>query len=338
MAFVPTVSLCGTSARATGISSQHSSQRPWQPTSSSKVQTQASTDTQTRYAQPAVPAATPPQTTVIWFREDLRLDDHPALLEAARQNHVVAPLVLVPSKVTQFWRDCVIDLRHGLQRLGADLHIRYVESGGAAEGVAEFCREVGASRLHFHRGVSREACEEENAITRFASTEGIKVEKFWTNSLVGPEELPFQITDMPEDCDEFGAALRKLTIEEPISVPEGLVGIGGCVVAGEIPIVKEENERQVRGGEREGVMKMKDYVMGKSLVSVNGGGSIGVIDTKFGRLGPFLTMGCLSPRRLWHEVVREVSNRSVRRYCAEFELLLRDFFRFMTLKHGVHPV
>jgi len=54
------------------------------------------------------------------------------------------------------------------------------------------------------------------------------------------------------------------------------------------------------------------------------------------KFSPWLALGCISPRRIWHEVQRyekqRVKNKST--YWLVFELLWRDFFFFMGLSQG----
>ena len=54
------------------------------------------------------------------------------------------------------------------------------------------------------------------------------------------------------------------------------------------------------------------------------------------KLSPWLALGCLSPRWLYHELKRyeakRVANKST--YWIAFELLWRDFYHFFALKHG----
>jgi deoxyribodipyrimidine photo-lyase len=59
----------------------------------------------------------------------------------------------------------------------------------------------------------------------------------------------------------------------------------------------------------------------------------GDYSTKF---SPWLAAGCLSPRRVHHEVRRyeraRTENKST--YWVIFELIWRDYFRFFAVKHG----
>lgn len=278
---------------------------------------------------PALPAR---DRTVIWFRNDLRLHDHPALIAATSSNHAVAALLLTPPDATPFWLASARALRTSLQRIGGELHVRAC-TPDVATAVAAFCREAGATRLHFHRETEWKARRDETRVKRFVAEDGVVVQGFWSNMLVEPTGLPFRVADMAEDCDEFTKAVEGALVPGPVSAPKQLIGVDNLsagIITGEGKVVEV-------GGEIVGLQRVADYVHGKSLM-VNEGSSMGAIDTKFGRLGPFLTLGCVSPRWLWREVLRGVSEFSVRRYCAEFELRLRDFIFFMTLKKGVVPV
>jgi deoxyribodipyrimidine photo-lyase len=90
---------------------------------------------------------TPP--AIMWFRRDLRLSDHPALLAAADSGEVLPLFVLddrllapagAPRK--HFLYDCLRALDHDL---GGRLHIAH---GDPAQVVAEIARKVGAGSVH----------------------------------------------------------------------------------------------------------------------------------------------------------------------------------------------
>ncbi len=63
-------------------------------------------------------------TTILWFRQDLRLTDNPALNEAIRRGGRVVPLFIDASGETLAWRDGSASrwwLHHSLKALAADL-------------------------------------------------------------------------------------------------------------------------------------------------------------------------------------------------------------------------
>lgn len=93
----------------------------------------------------------------------------------------------------------------------------------------------------------------------------------------------------------------------------------------------------MQGGESEGLARLQFYLWDKDLIAeyFNTRNNMvgGDYSTKF---SPWLAAGCLSPRRVHHEVRRyenaRVENKST--YWVIFELIWRDYFRFFAVKHG----
>ena len=92
-----------------------------------------------------------------------------------------------------------------------------------------------------------------------------------------------------------------------------------------------------KGGETEGLRRLRHYFWEKDQVAQ-------YKETRNGLIGPdysskfsaWLSMGCLSPKLIYHELKRyereRVSNEST--YWLFFELLWRDYFRLMGKKYG----
>ncbi|HRW39721.1 MAG: deoxyribodipyrimidine photo-lyase [Acidimicrobiales bacterium] len=89
-------------------------------------------------------------TGIVWFRRDLRLADHPALLEAtARHDRLVALFVHDPALANPSGANRVAYLHATLDALDADLDGLLVERhGDPASVVARFAAEVEAEAVH----------------------------------------------------------------------------------------------------------------------------------------------------------------------------------------------
>ncbi|WP_040156346.1 cryptochrome/photolyase family protein [Mobilicoccus massiliensis] len=90
-------------------------------------------------------------TSILWFRRDLRLLDHPALLSASEDGAVVPLVVLEPGSldaatphVAGYLR-CVAALAESIASRGGRLVVR---TGDPADVVPRLAREVGAGRVH----------------------------------------------------------------------------------------------------------------------------------------------------------------------------------------------
>lgn len=298
------------------------------------------------------------------------MHDHPALHAATAAAHggTVAALVVRPECPTSFWHACARDLSLRLSRLGAALHIR---DGSAQDAVPQFCADCAATNLHYNRPVPRgqhhDNCdEEETGVLKQlqqqtqkgeSSRANVKISAFWSGCLYTPEQLPFRLSDMPIDCDEFGKRVANIKVSPPLPAPESITSVQGLPLGHDYHSAPTP-PNSLLAGESLALSRVRDYVNGKSVASVvhhNSDSSIDhtlsseaividsddaqpqatshrQIDTKIGRLGPLLTAGCVSPRRVWHDVMQGVSEHSVRRFCAEFELVLRDFLAMLSLK------
>ncbi|WP_375497546.1 cryptochrome/photolyase family protein [uncultured Jatrophihabitans sp.] len=91
-------------------------------------------------------------TSVLWFRRDLRLGDHPALHEAAGDGPVAALFVLDPALLEPSGAPRVAFLYRSLRALDEDLRSHggqlVVRRGDPVKVVPEVAKEVGASSVH----------------------------------------------------------------------------------------------------------------------------------------------------------------------------------------------
>jgi deoxyribodipyrimidine photo-lyase len=90
--------------------------------------------------------------SILWFRRDLRFDDHPALMKAAEQGRVLPLFVLDPALIgpaglprRAFLVRTLCDIDRRLRGLGANLVVR---TGRPEEVVTDVVREVGAAAVH----------------------------------------------------------------------------------------------------------------------------------------------------------------------------------------------
>jgi deoxyribodipyrimidine photo-lyase len=132
--------------------------------------------------------------TLLWLRDDLRLDDNPALAAASETD---APLVLVyilergpvprpPGGAARWW------LHHSLAALGAALTARgqrlLLASGSALDIVPDIARKTGAKAVFFNRRYGLPAAIDaalESALLR----DGVAVGTFKANLLHEPDEI-----------------------------------------------------------------------------------------------------------------------------------------------------
>jgi deoxyribodipyrimidine photo-lyase len=296
---------------------------------------------------------------LIWFRNDLRLHDH-APLQAALQVHaqIIPVYCFDPRHFTQtsfgfaktgyfrarFLRESVLDLRTSLRSQGSDLLIRL---GQPEQILPALAQDLRCDAVYFHQEVTAEERTVEAAVVRSLKDIGIESRSFWGATLHDKDALPFAIAALPELFTEFRKQVEaKATVREPLSAPHQLpslpnVEVGDCPTLDQLglsePVSDPRAKITFQGGETAGLRRLQAYVWeGDRLRHYK--------ETRNGMLHPddsskfssWLALGCLSPRYIYAQV-KEYERERIKNdstYWLGFELLWRDYFRYVCFKHG----
>ncbi|MEM1366436.1 MAG: DASH family cryptochrome [Cyanobacteria bacterium P01_H01_bin.15] len=298
---------------------------------------------------------------LVWFRNDLRVHDHEPLWQAAKAGGGVIPVYCFDPRQfsetrfgfpktgpirAQFLRESVEALREILRKLGSDLIIRH----GTPETVLpKLAEEFKATALYYHAEVTAEELAVEQAVESALAKQTdaiyppLEINRFWGATLYHLNNLPFEISKIPELFTSFRKKLEKsATVEPAYGMPAKLPPIK-VSDRGELP----ENFEKVtvcdrvvlpfRGGETAGQARLKDYFWKTSALRRYKETRNGMLGANYSsKFSPWLALGCLSPRYIYEQVqaYEEQRVRNDSTYWLVFELLWRDFFRFMALKHG----
>ncbi|MDX2176683.1 MAG: DASH family cryptochrome [Candidatus Sumerlaeia bacterium] len=296
---------------------------------------------------------------LVWLRSDLRLHDHVLFSRAAQQDVEILPVFIWGQRLTGTFRDGEPRmgthrhrfLRQSLDHLGESLASAgaplLVCRGDEGDILPRLLSQHRIDELWCHAEAAVEERAEEAAAERACSDAGARFRRFWGHTLVHRDDLPFEsLADLPDTFTEFRKAVeRRGLFRAPIEAPKRLRGIdaSGSPLAhreADGDVVSAGDERAVlpfRGGEGDGLARLWDYLWGRDLLrnykETRNGLLGGDYSSKF---SPWLAVGALSPRQILHEVRRYerevVANDST--YWLVFELLWRDYFRFVALKYG----
>ncbi|GLT40303.1 hypothetical protein SLA2020_144480 [Shorea laevis] len=92
-------------------------------------------------------------SAILWFKHDLRLDDHPALVAAAKSHRSVLPLYIFDRRILSRYSDEILelvlfalnDLRNSLRKQGTNLMIRF---GSAESVIADLVKQIKACNVY----------------------------------------------------------------------------------------------------------------------------------------------------------------------------------------------
>ncbi len=297
---------------------------------------------------------------ILWYRNDLRIHDHEPLVKATQSGAKIIPVYCFDDRQfgktsfgfaktgafrAQFLLEAVADLRASLRSLGSDLVVR---SGLPELEVATLAQELDVSAVYFHEEVTAEETQVECALEKALSAIGISIKSFWGQTLYHRDELPFSVGELPELFTTFRKSIEQSSqVRKLLPSPQRLSPLPESVESGDIPtleklglIAPEPDSRQQNrftGGETAGLDRVKDYIWQCDRLRVYKETRNGMLEpndsTKF---SPWLAIGCLSPRYLYWQV-DEYEEKKVRNdstYWLVFELLWRDYFRYVCAKHG----
>jgi deoxyribodipyrimidine photo-lyase len=171
-------------------------------------------------------------TTILWFKRDLRVTDHPALAHAAARGGAVLPLYVVepdywrlPDTAHRQWAftaECLADLRAALGRLGAPLVVRVGEAVAVLEGLrAAHC----VTDLVSHEETGNLwTFARDRRVADWARETGVR----WT-------ELPQSgVVRRLKGRDGWAAARDRVVFADPLPAPRALRPVDG-VDPGRVP-------------------------------------------------------------------------------------------------------
>lgn len=299
---------------------------------------------------------------LVWFRDDLRLDDHPALVQAlkvapaettllhvfdrrvwSRTEGIGLDLPRLGDRRCRFWRESVAALRVAIQARGGQLIVRH---GDPEALVPEIAASVGAETVFAQAHVTDEETQQEERVRAALLDAGRRLILTEGRTLLRVADLPFRIQELPDVFTTFRKKVEgRSPLREPVDAPSQLPAPPPDLVAGEIPPASDlgctepEAPRgallNMTGGEAEGQARLQRWTFDADALRAYKETRNGLLFAdESSKLSPWLAFGCLSPTRILSTVRRyeaeRVANEST--YWLVFELLWRDYFAFLALR------
>ena len=296
-----------------------------------------------------------------WFRNDLRLHDNDGFARAVELADEVLPVFVVDPRWfgelstlgfrktgvyrATFLLEAVADLRRSLQAKGANLIIRV---GQPATMLAQLAEDSGAEAIYASKEVTQEETDAESELSKRLKPLNIDLELFWVSTLYHVRDLPLSISRLPDVFTQFRNQVEQYaTVRKAVPMPER-IRLAAGIDAGELPSLETlgftaQAEPDVRaaltfnGGETMALARLERYIWEKELIKTYKETRNGLLGEDYSsKFSAWLALGCLSPRQIYWEVRRYEAERGRNdsTYWLIFELIWRDFFRFVALRYG----
>ncbi|XP_073298979.1 cryptochrome DASH, chloroplastic/mitochondrial isoform X2 [Primulina huaijiensis] len=300
---------------------------------------------------------------IVWFRNDLRILDNEVLFKAWASSEVVLPVYCVDPRHlgtthyfgfpktgalrAQFLIQCLADLKRNLLKRGLNL---FIQLGKPEDVLPALAKTYEVHTVY----AQKETCSEELTVERLVSKNlqsvlnptSTTLELIWGCSMYHIDDLPFSCESLPDIYTQFRKSVEsKSSIRNCIKFPTSLGPAPNVDDWGSVPELsslglqteKVSKGMSFAGGESAALSRVQEYFWKKDLLRT-------YKITRNGMLGPdystkfsiWLASGCLSPRFIYEEVKRYEKTRESNdsTYWVLFELIWRDYFRFLSIKQG----
>jgi deoxyribodipyrimidine photo-lyase len=283
---------------------------------------------------------------LVWFTEDLRLDDNETLLKAIEENEEVLPVYFWTEheKKPQFGiprlgdtrkafiQESLSNLQQQLHAIGGSL---LVLNGSPEDQITELCKQFGIRKVYTKKQVGSEEKTSQIRVKERLLAIAVDFETYSSSTLFHPDDLPFSVRDIPLLFTKFRKlAEKESVVRSPFNPPERIT----------VPPFEEVIKARtlsskptwLQGGEDHALKRLHHFIWEHQAIKTykETRDQLSGLDcsTKF---SAWLSQGCISPRRIYSEIKRfeheVLANDST--YWVIFELLWRDFFRFSFKKY-----
>jgi deoxyribodipyrimidine photo-lyase len=256
--------------------------------------------------------------SIVWFRQDLRLTDNPALSAAAAQGRVVPVFIWspeeegawTPGSASRWWlHQSLRSLAESLARLGSRLVLR---RGSALPTLLELVRQTGAQAVYWNRRYEPAIVQRDATVKEQLRAAGLHVESYNASLLFEPwqirnkQDRPFQVyTPFWNACRSF-APLPDKPLPAPLRLPapDGLNDLPSLSLDAlqlEPTIDWAAAMRRYWQPGEEGATRRLEAFLAQPIDAYDTARDRPDLDGT-SSLSPHLHFGEISPRTIWHRI------------------------------------
>lgn len=305
------------------------------------------------------------KTALHWFRNDLRVEDNASLTAACQSEKVLGVYCFDPRDFendaygfprtgkfrAQFLLETVIALKQALSTLNIPL---FIFTDFPEKSIPKLVKRFGVTEIHTQKEWTRDERVVAQSLLK-ALPGNTKVFGHYDQFLFHPRDIPFSdFSQIPGVFTTFRKACEKtVPVRACLPVPEKRPASGWVMPEGEIPTLEQlglesppndpRSAFPFHGGTPEGLQRVKSYFWEENRLRYYKKTRNGLVGTDYSsKFSPWLANGSLSARMIYRQVrlyeKEVVKNQDT--YWMIFELIWRDYFKYVSLKHGdliFHP-
>lgn len=294
---------------------------------------------------------------LIWFRNDLRTIDNVVLSEATKNGNTVFGVYCFDPKQfqidafgfrktekfrAQFLIETIKDLKTQLSELNIELLV-YNEHPEVI--IPKLCDKLNVEAIYLQKEWTQEEIDSENTVK--ANIENVTWHHIYNQFLFHPEDINFEISKTPQVFTVFRKKLEKyISIKPEVETPK-LPKSNRIENTTRIPTLSDlgfnnfemhpHSAFPFKGGETAAQNRLNDYFFNTKKLGFYKKTRNGLVGRDYSsKFSPWLANGSISARKIFWKVRQfekeHYKNQST--YWLIFELIWRDYFKYISLKHG----
>lgn len=257
------------------------------------------------------------EITLLWFRQDLRLKDNPALQAAIQTGNPILPLYIYDEDIGEEWKmgsaskvwlhSSLASLKESLQAISSDLYIR---SGDTTQIIEALCQKLPIKFVFWNRLYEPFHIKRDTELKKNLKTYDINTESFNASLLFEPwtvqnkQEKPYRVfSQFWKTCLQYPSPPQP--IEAPLNMnraelPADTLNIRDLNLLPRNPDWSQTMQTEWSPGEKGALQRWQEFLYGNIIYYDKGRDIPGEEYTS--KLSPHLHFGEISPRQIWWDV------------------------------------
>lgn len=295
--------------------------------------------------------------SIVWFRNDLRIADNAVLTKASEQADKVIGLYCFDprhfdknrfgfKKIEKYRTGFLIESIHNLKAQLDALNIDLLVYHDLPENVIpKICEANQITDIYLQKEWTQEEVDTENTVK--AQTTDVNWHHIYNQFLYHPEDINFDVSKTPQVFTVFRKKLEKYIDIREESPTTKLSQFNRIENNTSIPNLSDlsfvdfkshpNSAFPFKGGETEAINRLNDYFFKTKKLGFYKKTRNGLAGVDYSsKFSPWLANGCISARTIYWKIKQfekeYFKNQST--YWLIFELIWRDYFKYVSLKYG----
>lgn len=297
------------------------------------------------------------QNSLIWFTNNLRIHDNECLRQACSNSvNVIGLYCFDPRhfetdcfgfKKTEKFRahfliDSVQNLQKQLKKYNISLLIYFKKPEDC---ISKICTEFTINTIYkLNEWTSEEQQVHKNV--KATLTESTNVISYYDSFLFHPDDIPFKTDEIPQVFTNFRKKLEKTVEIRPLSDIQKMPETNFIEHATNTPTLEDlgitkfqmhpKSAFPFKGGETSALARLDNYFFETKKLGFYKKTRNGLLGKDYSsKFSPWLANGSMSAKMIYHKVKEFESEhfKNQSTYWLIFELIWRDYFKYISLKH-----